>query len=106
MKEIDVDKIIKLAAAAVILLVFAINSIATNFHLIPEANKEAAIRTAGILETIIVLLAGYYFGSSLGSKVNADRLNQVLNTTIPTGGTITQNTETTIKKEADKEIKG
>lgn len=87
MKDIDVDKIIKLVAAGVILLVFAINSIATNFHLIPEANKEAAIRTAGILETIIVLLAGYYFGSSLGAKQNREQLNKIQDATIPTNKT-------------------
>lgn len=101
MKDWTTDDYIKLTSAGVILLVFAINSIASYFHTIPEVNKDAITRTSSTIETIIVLLAGYYFGSSLGSKQKSFQLEKISDATTPIGGQITQVTETKVQKEAE-----
>jgi len=103
--KFDPDKVIKVCAGVVVLLVFLLNVVAINFHPIPKGNEDAATRTSGMIETVVVFVIGYYFGSSLGSSKRADQINRLMDTAMPTGGTVTSttNTETKVVKKPDDE---
>lgn len=42
-------------------------------HEVPTNNREAVVRALGILDASLMLVLGYYFGSSLGSRLKDEK---------------------------------
>lgn len=70
---------------------------------VPEKNEQTVNLMLGTLGTLVIMVFSYWWGSSASSARNAQRLNDVLNTTIPTGGSVQQTTTQTTKVQKEGE---
>lgn len=52
-----------------IMLSFFAGLVIIGFKAIPEGNEHIMINALGILEGLVLSVAGYYYGSSLGSRI-------------------------------------
>ncbi len=59
----------QVGVGAIIMLSFFAALIIVGFKAIPQGNEHIMINAIGILEGLVMSVAGYYFGSSLGSKI-------------------------------------
>lgn len=68
---------------------------------IPKANESTVNLMIGSLGGLVLAIIGYWYGSSEGSKRNAERLGKLTETAYPSGGEVTQTVKTQTTKEAD-----
>lgn len=59
----------QVAVGAIIMIAFFATLIIIGFKAIPPGNEHIMINAIGILEGLVLSVAGYYFGSSLGSRI-------------------------------------
>jgi len=59
----------QIAVGTIIMLSFFASLIMIGFRAIPQGNEHIMINAIGILEGLVMAVASYYFGSSLGSKI-------------------------------------
>jgi hypothetical protein len=95
----------KYAFIFLILLAVLIVLIIMCFRTIPAENEKVIITILALLVAKVGSKVDYDFGSSAGSKRNADELKRITATAFPTGGAIEQRTTTTVNKEAEVEQK-
>jgi hypothetical protein len=102
MEKKEIGNYVQYGCTALIILTFCVLLFLVMNKAIPKENEQTVNLMLGALGTMVGTVFSFWWGSSAGSVRNAERLHEVLNTTIPTGGAITQTTETVTKKEADK----
>lgn len=59
----------QVGVGVIIMLSFFASLIVIGFKAIPQGNEHIMINAIGILEGLVMSVAGYYFGSSLGSRI-------------------------------------
>ena len=59
----------QIAVGSIIMLSFFASLIMIGFYAIPVGNEHIMINAIGIMEGLVLSVASYYFGSSLGSKI-------------------------------------
>lgn len=59
----------QMGVGILIMLSFFAGLIIIGFRAIPEGNEHIMINALGILEGLVLSVASYYFGSSLGSRI-------------------------------------
>jgi hypothetical protein len=74
------------------------------YHVIPKENESTVNLMIGSLGGLVLAIVGYWYGSSEGSKRNADRLGKLTETAYPAGGAIESKTTTTVSKEAEPQL--
>lgn len=98
----NIGTYVQYGCTALIITTFCVLLFLVMNKAIPKENEQTVNLMLGALGTMVGTVFSYWWGSSAGSKASADRLHEVLNTTIPTGGAISQTTETIVNKPADK----
>lgn len=74
----------KYGIGALVAVVYATTSVVQLFQTIPEQNREFITRSNGTSENILLLIFGFYFGSSLSARKNRDTLNSIAEKTSDT----------------------
>ena len=59
----------QIAVGVIIMVSFFAALIVIGFKAIPPGNEHIMINAVGILEGLVMSVAGYYYGSSLGSRI-------------------------------------
>jgi len=59
----------QIIVGSLIMLAFFVGLIMIGYKAIPPGNEHIMINAIGILEGLVMSVASYYFGSSLGSKI-------------------------------------
>lgn len=65
-------------AGGVVLVAFLSGHLLMMFYPIPEQNKESYIHSLGMLDGAFIMVLGYYFGSSQGSKQKSEVIQNEL----------------------------
>lgn len=63
----------QMGVGILIMVSFFAGLIIIGFRAIPEGNEHIMINALGILEGLVLSVASYYFGSSLGSRIKDQR---------------------------------
>ncbi|MES2731742.1 MAG: hypothetical protein V4714_08340 [Bacteroidota bacterium] len=103
MEQDKIGEWVKNICTGVMVLTFCLLLLFVLTKEIPKSNEQTANLMLGTLGTLVIMVFGYWWGSSASSARNAKRLNDVLNTAIPTGGSVQQTTTQTTKVQKDGE---
>jgi uncharacterized membrane protein len=106
MEKKDPEFYLKYAFIILILLAVIAVVFLLAFHEMPAGNKEVIILIVGVLVAQVSTKSNYDWGSSASSARNAQRLNDVLNTAIPTNGNMQQTTTqtTVVQKDGEQSV--
>ncbi len=66
----------QIAVGVIIMVSFFAALIVIGFKAIPPGNEHIMINAVGILEGLVMSVAGYYYGSSLGSRIKDQKQNK------------------------------
>lgn len=69
---------LKHICGGVVLFAFLSGHLLMLFYPIPEQNKESFIHSLGMLDGAFIVVTGYYFGSSSGSKQKSELIESEL----------------------------
>lgn len=78
MTEVIKTITLKHISGAVVLIAFLSGHLLMLFYSIPEQNKESFIHSLGMLDGAFIVVIGYYFGSSSGSKTKEQTIEEEL----------------------------
>jgi uncharacterized membrane protein HdeD (DUF308 family) len=71
--------LLKVISALTVLLCFFLIVYALVFLQIPEQNREPLLHVLGIIDALLGLIVGYYFGSSKGSQQKTELIDKMTN---------------------------
>lgn len=100
-KQKDIGTYVQYGCTALIVITFCVLLFLVMNKAVPKENEQTANLMLGALGTMVGTVFSFWWGSSAGSVRNAERLHEVLNTAIPSGGAIESKTETVVIKAAD-----
>lgn len=66
--------IMKTLVGSVILLIFLMLVLSLTNHEMPEGNREIIIHVLGIIEGAVMMIVGFYYGSSKGSQAKDETI--------------------------------
>lgn len=94
----------KIVCTVLVVATFCWMLLRLTYQVIPKENESTVNLMIGSLGGLVLAIIGYWYGSSEGSKRNADRLGKLTETAFPSGGEIQSKTVTTVNKEAEPQL--
>lgn len=98
------ETLTKIICTILVVATFCWMLLRLTYQVIPKENESTVNLMIGSLGGLVLAIVGFWYGSSEGSKRNADRLGKLTETAYPIGGAITQTTKTEVVKEAEPQL--
>lgn len=95
------ETLTKIVCTLMVVLTFCWMLLRLTYKVIPKENENTVNLMIGSLGGLVLAIVGYWYGSSEGSKRNADRLGRLTETVYPSGGETITKMVTETKKEAE-----